>query len=199
MIDIKYDFSFTAASLRLSDMVFVAKNLKDDSELDCIEYLGNGNSKTGKRFFREFKKRISNLTKEQIVLLIDSDLKTQRQIAFLSVCKSYGFIFDFIIEVLREKILMFDYQITNTDYNSFFEIKCAQYERLDNLSDMSKYKIKQVMFKILEQAGIINSVKEKIIQPQILNKKLIDAIIVEDCQYLKVFFVSDMDIKKLNQ
>ena len=59
---------------------------------------------------------------------------------------------------------------------------------MDTLSESTQKKIKQVLFKILEQADIINSIRSKQIQFQILDDKLITAIINDNKEWLKIFF-----------
>lgn len=195
----KYGFSFTASSLRLNEMILVATALAEKRELDYINELGGGKSTTGKRMLVEFEKRMTNLTPRQADILINGDFLSQKQIAFLSVCKTYLFIRDFVVEVLREKILVFDYQITEGDYISFYRRKLDLHPEMDKITDLTEKKIKQVTFKILEQAGIIDSIKSKVIQPQIIDKKVMAAIALENPNWLKVLFMSDMDITAIRK
>ena len=53
-------------------------------------------------------------------------------------------------------------------------------------------------FQILEEAGIIDNVKEKYIQPQILDDNVKDAISLDDPNWLKIFLLSDVDIEDMN-
>ena len=195
----KYDFSFTAASLRLPEMIMVARHLSDGKEVDYVNDIGNGKSKTGKRMLAEFTKRIAQLTPQQLEILTDGSFDSQRQIAFLSVCKTHDFIRDFTVDVLREKLQVYDYNITEGNYISFFRRKMELHTEMEELSDLSVAKVKQVTFKILEQSGIIDSTKTKVIQPQLLEPKLIKSIINDNPQWLKVFLLSDMDIENLIQ
>jgi hypothetical protein len=195
----KYSFSFTASSLRLNEMIVVATAIAEKRELDYVNELGGGKSTTGKRMLVEFEKRISNLTPRQADILINGDFLSQKQIAFLSVCKTYLFIRDFVVEVLREKILVFDYQITEGDYISFYRRKLDLHPEMDTITELTEKKIKQVTFKILEQAGIIDSIKSKVIQPQIIEKKVMAAIALENSNWLKVLFMSDMDITAIRK
>jgi hypothetical protein len=194
----KYSFSFTASSLRLKDMIIVAQHQVNNTEIDYVDILGNGKSVTGKRMLSEYNKRLAVLTDKQLSLLADSDLVVQKQIAFLSVCKTYAFIRDFVIEVLREKALIFDYDITDGDYISFFRRKNELHTEMDNLTDKTQYKLKQVTFKILEESGIIDSVKQRQIQPQILDTQTISVIISDNKEWLKVFLMSDIDIENIS-
>lgn len=192
-----YDFSFTAISLRINEMLLVAKAIKEESTVDIVNELGGGKTATGERMLRELKKRLSYLTKEEFDVLLSGDLITKRQIAFVSVCKTYSFIRDFTIEVLREKLLVYDYQIFEGEYISFYRRKVELYERMQSLSHTTEKKIRQVTFRILAEAGLINDTKKRVIQPQLIGQDLTKAIIDDNASWLKVLLVSNMDIKNL--
>lgn len=193
----KYSFSFTTASLMINGMVQIAESKRNNSDFNYIEILGNGKSATGKKYYAELKKRLKNLTSDEVDVLIDGDLQTQKQICFLAVCKTYGFINDFTIEVLRNKLLVFDYEITDGDYLSFFRGKMQEHEELEKLTEQTQQKIKGVIFKIYEQSGIIDHVKTKIIQPQFVDSKVLETIRKDNPNWLKIFLISDTDIKRL--
>jgi len=202
-IESKYILSFTAASLRLNEMVKVSKAAQEDdiTDLSMVKesgvVFGSVKNRTTDREFREIRKRLEKLTPEQKNILILGDLNSQKQIAFLAVCKHYAFIRDFAIEIVRDKVLVFDYQLHESDYNSFINSKILLHPELEEFSESTRKKAKQVMFRILEQAGIINNAIEKTIQPQILQQDVINAVFKEDPIWLKIFMMSDRDIKQL--
>lgn len=198
MIENTYDFSFTGFSLRLKEMVKVAIAKTQNIEFDAVQEIGNGKTSTAKKFLNEINKRIGSLTEKQIDLFVDSDLHTQRQIAFLSVCKVHGYIRDFVVEVLREKILVYDYQISEGEYLSFHRRKLDEHIKMNDFSELTHNKIRQVLFKILEEAGVIDNTKNKEIQPQLVDSDVMRIIAKDDKEWLKLFFVSDMDIENFN-
>lgn len=193
----KYNFSFTAFSLRVNEMVKFSEAIKLNQSMEMID-IGNGNKHTGQKRTVEIKKRLKQFTDRELELFISGDFITQKQLAFLSVCKSHSFIRDFAVEVLREKLLVFDYQISEGDYISFYRRKSELHPEMEKLTEITENKIKQVTFKILEQAGIIDDVKSKMIQPQLLDANVINTIASDNKQWLKVFFMSDMDIENIN-
>lgn len=199
----KYILSFTAASLRLNEMVKVAKTAQDNgsSDLNVVKesgvVFGSVKNRTTDREFREIRKRLEKLTHEQKNILIHEDLVSQKQIAFLAVCKHYAFIRDFTIEVIRDKVLVFDYQLNESDYNSFINSKILLHPELEMFSESTRKKAKQVMYRILEQAGIINNAVDKTIQQQILQQDVINALVKEDPAWLKIFMMPDRDIIQL--
>lgn len=195
IIEKKYDFSFTAASLRLNEMLLVLNAWEiEKREIDFTNELGNGKQNTGKRLLLEFKKRIESFTQEQKNAILTTDSIAQKQIALVGICKTYTFIRDFVVEVLREKVLVFDYQITEGEYMTFCRRKAELHPELEQLSESSQLKIKQVTFKILEQVGIIDSVKSKTIQPQLISQEVKNVVFADSPSLLKVLFVSDYDI-----
>lgn len=191
-----YDLSFTAVSLRMNEMLLVVKAVKEKSDIDYVNDLGGGKSSTGRRMLREFQKRISFLTSSEIDTFLTGNLITKKQIAFLSVCKTYGIIKDFAVEVLREKLMVYDYHISEGEYISFYRRKAEVHEKMELLSTLTEKKIRQVIFRILAEAGLINTTKDRIIQPQLIDTNLVKAIVDDNPSWLKVLLVSDMDIEK---
>ena len=187
----KYEFSLTGSSLRVNEMILFATKYINEGLLEFKSDKGT----TNKRMVSEFKKRIDNLTVNQQELLLNSNFSNQKQLAFLSACKTYSLLRDFVIEVVREKYLIMDYNLTETDYISFIRRKEINHDELANLTDQTQAKVKQVIFKILEQAGIINNVRDKEIQLQLLGGSTKKSIIEDNPEWLKVFLLSDMDIQ----
>ena len=187
----KYEFSLTASSLRVNEMILFATKYINEGLLEFKSDKGT----TNKRMVSEFKKRIDNLTVNQQELLLNSNFSNQKQLAFLSACKTYSLLRDFVIEVVREKYLIMDYNLTETDYISFIRRKEINHDELANLTDQTQAKVKQVIFKILEQACIIDNVRDKEIQLQLLGASTKKSIIEDNPEWLKVFLLSDMDIQ----
>lgn len=182
----EYDFAFTTASLRLRDMHMVAKANLTGEEVDIVNDLGGGKSSTGRKLYGELRKRISSLTPKQQLLLVHGSLATQKQVAFLAVCKTYEFIKDFAFEVVQDKFVRFDEQISAGDYLSFYRRKFQLHERMETLTSTTQNKIRQLVFKMLEEAGLINNTQERIIQPQFIEDDLVEAIKSDNPQWLKV-------------
>lgn len=193
----KYNFSFTAASLRTRELALVAKHVLVEPIDDIEGVLGHGKRTTGKRYLVEMIKWLNVLTEEQKVLLLEGDFNVQKEITFIAVCKNFAFIRDFIIEVIREKYVVFDYEITNGDYLSFFRRKAESHPEMDKLTEVTQNKVRQVTFKILEQAGLINNIKSKMIQPQIIEQQTKKVILNDNSELFKIYLYSDFDIQTL--
>jgi len=195
--------SFTVSSLRLNEMVLLAQYAIENQIMDLTQVrnadiiFGSVKSISFEKTFYQLRKRLETLTPVQIEILANGDLISQKQIALLAVCKCYALIQAFAVEVIREKTLLFDYQLNETDYNTFFKNKVQVYPKLEQFSDSTLKKAKQVMFLMLEQAGIIDNAATKRIQPQLLSPAVIRAIADDDTNLLKIFMFSDRDINEL--
>ena len=87
----KYSLAFTAASLRLNDMVIAAKAIKEHGIADYRELsemhvdFKSDKAETSRRSFREIRNRLGQLTADQLEILAEGSLIQQKQIAFLAV------------------------------------------------------------------------------------------------------------------
>lgn len=202
--NIKYTFSFTGASVliaetlaiaeeynRLNDWRAVEKSLLDNNLLNKIKQA------TFKREFSEIKKRLSLLTQDQLQLMIHGSLNDAKAMILLSLVKSYSFLHDFIIEVIRNKYLLFDTVISDIDYIRFVNTKSLSHNELNAITEATAKKVKQVVFKLLVQVGLITHSRNGSILKPILNGKVIDVIIDDDPALLSAFLFSNEEIKTL--
>ena len=152
----KYRFSFTAASLQIPVMVLLAQKLVSEGlSLDQLKAddLQKGRAKTNLREFSEIRLRLKTLSKDELVVLANSNSDEQKHICLISFARTYKYFYDFIEEVILEKILLFDFKLSDMDYNIFSNRKSIDHAELDKLTTLTQYKIKQVMFKVMEQGG----------------------------------------------
>jgi hypothetical protein len=197
----KYNFSLTGASAMITETLIIAKEydrLKDwkavENSIKENNLLMKIKDSTFKREFVEIKKRLLTLNQEQLNLLINGDLDETKAIIFLSLVKTYTFFFDFITEVIRNKYLMFDYIVSESDYIKFFNSKSLIHEELNNISDKTAKKVKQVIFKLMEQVGIITNIKNGSIIKPMISDAVIEVIIKDNPEYLSVFFYQKEEI-----
>jgi hypothetical protein len=200
-LGLNYSLSFTAGSLMLYEtekLVLLYLEYNDWDKLRSLvvedNILQKGTLSTRKREFIELKKRVEALSSEELNYFEDASSADIKYLVLLSCFKSYQFIFDFAAETIRNKLLLFDYQILNSDYESFFESKALLHENLNTISESTQKKIKQVVFKILEQSDIIDSVKNKNIQKPYLSEELLKLIIKDNPKYLRAYLYSDNEI-----
>lgn len=196
----KYKLSFTAASLSISESIKIAEVYLDcrDWEKTKADVTENNllqsrtNSRTI-RVLRELIQRLKLLSYEQLTLLVEGNLQEQRYLLWFAICKTYAFIREFAVEVLRDKFLSLHLELSELDYDIFFNRKADWNEELDSITSTTKDKLKQVVFRMLREAGLITS-KNMIIQA-ILTNRLMDALRTDAPMSYEIFPIQQSDIK----
>jgi len=200
-VDDIYNFAFTGAALKFHDFMRLVNYIADhqfDIEwhpLDPGLIMRRSNARTNQREFQELIKRYLQLTPEQRTLIADLDTIGQKQLALLGICKAYPFIRDFIVEVVREKFLSLDYQLTDGDYQSFYNRKLELHPELESFAESTTKKARQVTWRILEEAGLINNTQDRIILPQFVNQRIIKGVAADNPALLKIFLMTDSELK----
>lgn len=109
----KYLLSFTTMSLNIYETGEVAKLYLKYKNWDEVRkmiidenYLQKGAMSTLKRQFIEIKRRLNNLTEEELNYLANNDFEA-KYIVMLAAFKTYEMIYDFAIEILYKNIKNF--------------------------------------------------------------------------------------------
>lgn len=162
MADLKYNMSFTAGGLFLLESVPVAETylqVRDwDKTKEILQSENTIQSKTNAsliRFNREIVSRLLLLTDGQIKLLVEGSMGERKLILWMAICRKHKFINDFAVEVIREKFLQLNYKITYKDFDIFFNQKAEWHDELDKLTDTSRSKLRQVLFRMMREADIL--------------------------------------------
>ncbi len=177
--DIEYNFSFTAGSALIQETITVANVLIDKgfdwNKTKCAIIEGNllqkDKSETSMRQFSLIKSRLERLTNEQINRLCTDLMPEKRILILLAIIKAHSLIFDFIVDSVRTKYFAFDYKLKYADYNAFIQEKLEEHQELTTITETTDKKIRQIVFKILEQTELIDSVKEGNIKNRIYHKR----------------------------
>lgn len=171
----RYRFSFTAGALMQKEMLIVASFARQNNislnEIDA-SILAKARAKTNKREFSEVSIRLKTLSQEELTLFTNANDRLAKQLCLLACLRTYNFIKDFFTEVILEKITLYDFKIVDRDYNSFIHKMQMEHPELEALSESTKLKIKQVLFRILVQSKIIDSLKGKHINLNYLEPEL---------------------------
>ena len=122
----KYSFSFTGASALITETLVIAEEYHKINDWNTVQsslsdnnHLNKIKEGTFKREFSEIKKRLSLLTPDQLQLMIQGSYEDAKSMILLSLVKAYPYVFDFIVEVLLNKYLLFDRTLLDSDYIRF--------------------------------------------------------------------------------
>ena len=194
-----YSLSFTAASLMFYETEQVARLYLEHNDWKVVaemvvndNVLQKGTVSTRKREFAEIKKRLANLNRDEILFLTEATTDELKLYCLILCAKSYRLIFEFISEVVRDKYLMFDYV-------KFIESKTASSEKLQRITEKTEYKIKQVIFRILEQSSLIDSSKARNIQKPYISDELQNIVSQYDVRFLACFLYANREIETIGE
>lgn len=201
MADLKYNMSFTAGGLFLLESIPVAETYLQLQNWDkAKETLLSENtiqSKTNAsliRFNREVVSRLQLLTDDQIKLLVEGSVTERKLILWVAVCRKHKFINDFAIEVVREKFLQLNYKATYKDFDIFFNQKAEWHDELDKLTDSTRSKVRQVLFRMMREADILLPNDE--INRIHLTSKFIETMKRTNRTEFSIFPITELEISK---
>ena len=139
--------------------------LKGYKEVEIIDMSSNDNifqmkSKARKKEVASIiLKRLNNLDGFLLSKLENGEIDTSKQIVIYAIMKNDRLFFDFMSEVYRDKIILKERYITDSDFNIYFERKCEQSDSVAGWKEYTFYKLKQVFIRILFESGFIKNQK----------------------------------------
>ena len=95
---------------------------------------------TANRVCRELISRLKRLSQDQLLILKEGPASDQSLILWASVCNRYEFIKDFAVEVIHEKFLNMDLNLSQIDYDMFFNQKAEWHEEMVRIKDSTRKK-----------------------------------------------------------
>ena len=197
----KYSMSFSTGGLFHHDSVRIAMLYSDSGNWTKVReivveqnILQTRTLASTQRASREICSRLKLLSDKELIVLIEGSSQDQAYILWLAICRRYRFIYEFAVEVLREKFLTLQYEIKYEDFDAFFNAKAAWDEDFDRITDSTRKKLRQVLFKILREAGLISP--EHLIIPAILSSDVLKAVENTSRKDLSIFPVAESDLKE---
>lgn len=163
-----YNLSFTFGGLLLAESTEIAFAYVQFEDWAVVRQkvmneniLQKTRMRSRKRYFEGLSKRFKAAYRWELECIAHSELETKRVVLFLIMCRNYAFIHDFYIEVVRRKLQQNDFSLLEYEYNAFFEHKLEEHPELDELSDSSKQKVREIVLKVHREAGILERAKAK--------------------------------------
>ena len=126
-----------------------------------------------KQIFQTVSGRVLALDADISALFLSSDLATQKLIALVAAMAYDELFFDFVYEVVREKMIMGNDQLTDSDIRVFFKEKQEQDESVARWTDATFVRLARCYKTMLYEAGVINKdVGARKIIPPIVDPQL---------------------------
>ena len=152
----------------------VVQLLHDGNSIDEIKALARSENifaaptaLRSNQIFSTVSGRIKMLEKSFIPIFLSSDLATQKLIALIAAMAYDTLFFDFVYEVIREKMIVGSNELTDSDVRVFFKDKQQQNEKVAVWTDATLVRLGRCYKTMLYEAGLTDKAKtaRKILKP----------------------------------
>lgn len=139
-----------------------------------------------KRAFPYILKRVNILDETLRNLVVEESLETAKAINLYAIMKSDRLFFEFMNEVIQEKLQKNDYILEKKDINTYFTVKAEQSDFIASWSETTVQKLKQVYKKILLEMGMLKSLKSGELSRLIIEEQIKNNLTqIGDARYLR--------------
>jgi len=201
MVHTKFSMSFTTGTLLYRESVTIAELYDDMRDWNAVRdkviaenRLQMRTLNASKRICREVTSRLKLLTPAQMEIVREGSRQEQHYVLWLALCKRYRFIYDFAVEVVREKYLRLDFDLSYDDYDAFFNAKAEWHPEVERVAASTRSKQRQIVFKMMREAELLS--EHNHIIPAMLTPRLVEAVGQDASAHLAVFPVSDIDVRQ---
>ena len=153
----------------------IEENLKDLlKENNILETFSESNFS---KKYNTINKRLKSLTNNLKKQIVDTDLASAKFINLYSILCNERFILEVLEEVVKEKYDNYDYNIKESDFLNYMEIKSEQSEIIKNWTEAGKRKMLVKIKNFLIEGGFLEKTKDvyNIVKP-IVESAIIDEI-----------------------
>lgn len=119
---------------------------------------------SSKRNAATIKKRLEGLSDEYIEQLAFGSTELSTQLMFAATLINSTMLADFMRNVFIDAKRMFRENIDSTDWQSFWDDRSRLFPEFSQMTVSSTYKVSQVAFKVLADAGYIETTRNKKLQ-----------------------------------
>ena len=200
-----YNMSFTAGAAMLNEMHAVAEAL-----LACDGDWERTKDKTFKenlmekekmssnvRYFALMKQRLEVLNAAELDMLVNGTVAVRRLIVLLAICKAHSFIYDFISENVRDCFYNQYDKISYANFNEFYNEKKYEHPEIEQVSELTVAKMRQVVFRILEQTELIEDAESGILRRPYLSEATERMVVKDNPKWLAIYLYSNNEINNL--
>jgi len=192
MMNKKYSLSFTSGGLFYQESLKIAAlyvECQDWAEVReqvfAMNILQTRTLSSLKRIYEEIVARLKTLQPGELDYLLGTNVREQKYMLWMAVCRRYTFIADFALEVLRERYIGLKTDLHYEDFDSFFNRKLDWHPELEALSRATRLKLRQIVFRIMREADLLTDTN--IINGIILSPAFRTAISPENRQDILLF------------
>ena len=180
----RYNAQISAGSLLLKESREIAKLLIDQADdavwhraLVVDNVLQKKSPSSALRMAVLIRNRLEPLDKAHWMLVLDRDRVVAIQVLLLAAINHSQMLSDFLQEVVREHFRTFKQTLTLSDWSNFLEACENRDQTVSGWSETTKKKLRQVIIRILAEAGYLDSSRSMQIAPIAIHPKVREYLI----------------------
>ncbi|SNU02233.1 Putative inner membrane protein [Ruaniaceae bacterium KH17] len=162
-VDKRYVLSFTTGGLLAREAAVLAPIFNEQHDWAKVRDLAVSENllqartrSTSVRRVRATIERLSALSDTELGILEELTASERSHLMWAAACRFYKLVGEFAEEVLRERFLTLAGTVSYDDYDSFYRAKALWHDELGAVSDQSYKKLRQVLFRMMVEAGLVN-------------------------------------------
>lgn len=173
----RYALSFTSGTLLMQEAAVVAPVYLDTRDWAATRarvvernLLQTRARRSNTRTLGELLPRLQTLSDQELEIVADGLGAERGHLLWVAACRRYLLIAEFGEEVLRERFLTLAGNVSYDEFDAFYRDKALWHDELDQISDSSYKKLRQVLFKMMVEAGLLGP--DGAIEPVVLSDRV---------------------------
>jgi len=163
---LKYSGNITGGALLVRESRVVARLLVEGPDRETARerllagnLLQNSSPETTRKYFSLIVPRLESLPPAMLGFIASGTEELVRMTLFVAVLRSLDLVADFVADVLLARVRSFDTALQRTDWSRFIEERAAVDPSIHDWSETSRKKMGQVVFRMLAEAGYLQSTR----------------------------------------
>ena len=196
-----YKMSFSTGGLFIQESVVIAEAFQDSRDwkqardLVLNQNLLQARTESSlKRTAREATFRLQRLDNEELDFMVSAQPEDQAYLLWLAVCRYYQFIGEFALEVLHDRYVTLKGDVNHIDFDLFFDRKAEWDDDLAKITDSTRGKLRQVLFRMMREAGLLDH--DFAILPALFGPQLFKLISQKNSDEFTFFPTSENALKR---
>lgn len=194
----RYALSFTSGALLIREATVTARaydttrSWNDARRLILDENLLQARTvATAVRRAREVIQRLETLTEPELDLLGDAIATERAALLWVAACRRYDLLAEFAEGVVRERYLLLKPDLGHEHFDGFLRDRGLWHPELDELTPMTRTKLRSNVFKMLEELGAIT--RSGALTATALTARVVDELEKRDPSDVRLF-PTNMDV-----
>jgi len=141
------------------------------------------------RTLGELLPRLQTLNDNELQIIADGLSSERGHLLWVAACRRYRLIAEFAEEVLRARFQTLAGNVSYNEFDAFYRDKALWYDELDKITSSSYKKLRQVLFKMMVEAGLLAT--DKSIEHVILSHRVAEALRAQRPSEIRYFPTRD--------